>query len=108
MVFPDLRDDRSLAPDDLGMKLWIYGHGDLETAQGLKRETRQQRPQTLTYLYRALILHSVRPVITVNRKTLIIVVFGALQISEHFNPSIICSVTYNYNSRISFNSLTSE
>lgn len=37
VVFPDLRDDRSLAADDLGMKLWIDGHGYLETAQGLKR-----------------------------------------------------------------------
>lgn len=37
VVFPDLRDDGSLAADDLGMKLWIYRHGHLEAAQGLKR-----------------------------------------------------------------------
>lgn len=38
MVFPDLRDDGSLAADDFGMELGIYGHGDLEAAQGLKRD----------------------------------------------------------------------
>lgn len=38
MVFPDLRDDGSLAADDFGMELGIYRHGDLEAAQGLKRD----------------------------------------------------------------------
>ena len=58
VVFPDLRDDGSLAADDLGMKLGIYRHGYLETAQGLKR-----RPGTrdgnisfhMTYLMRIII-----------------------------------------------------
>ena len=36
MVFSDLRDDGSLAADDLGMKLRIYGHGYLEATQSLR------------------------------------------------------------------------
>lgn len=36
VVFSDLRDDGSFAADNLGMKLWIYRHGDLETTQGLR------------------------------------------------------------------------
>jgi len=39
VVFSDLRDDRSFAANNLGMKLGIYRHGNLETAQGLNRET---------------------------------------------------------------------
>lgn len=36
VVFSDLRDDGSFAADNLGMKLWIHRHGDLETTQGLR------------------------------------------------------------------------
>ena len=35
MVLPDLRDDRSLAADDLGMKFGVNRQGDLEAPQGL-------------------------------------------------------------------------
>lgn len=55
VVFPDLRDDGSLAADDFGMILWIYRHGRLEAAQGLEKgdETSShhvrfdQRPQII-------------------------------------------------------------
>lgn len=35
VLLPDLRDDRPLAPDDLGMEFGIDRHDDLEAAKSL-------------------------------------------------------------------------